>query len=237
LENRLAAWYAGDDERLARLSTPGFNEHRWLASQLYNMPESEITKEMWQYKRGKITNHGADGALGPRKLSMSFDIPEKESRALLLKWREINHKSAEWQERVGNDAVKHGVLTNNFGRKRWLWSQSAYTEGIRFLPQSTGADICFRAMIALCYEQIKWPVELALKATDVLMPLPWPARLVLMVHDSILIETPVALRDEVITCLKTAMTQPWKELAGFSIPVEIKYGDAGASWGELNHRG
>jgi uracil-DNA glycosylase family 4 len=235
LENRLAAWYAGDDERLARLSQPGFNEHRWLTSQIYNIPESEITKEMWQYKRGKNTNHGADGAMGPRKLAMTYDVPEKEARELLFKWREINHKSAEWQERVGNEAQRNGILTNAFGRKRWFWSQSSYTEGIRFNPQSTGADICFRAMISLYYERIGWPVELALQSVSVLSPLPHPARLVLQIHDSLLVECPYNLREEVVECMRRAMTQPWLELAGFSIPVDIKSGNPGDSWAELEH--
>lgn len=235
LENRLAAWYAGDTDRLARLSQPGFNEHRWLASKIYGIPESEITKEMWQYQRGKNTNHGCDGAMGPRKLAMTYDIPEKEARELIFKWREINQKSAAWQERVGNEAVKNGILTNAFGRKRWFWSQSSYTEGIRFNPQSTGADICFRAMISLCYEQIGWPIELAAQVVSILCPLPKPARLILQVHDSLLVECPYNLREEVIKCMETAMTQPWPELAGFSIPVDIKTGNPGDSWGELEH--
>lgn len=235
LENRLAAWYANDSERLTRLSDPNFNEHRWLASKIYNIPESELTKEMWQYKNGKITNHGADGAMGPRKLALTHALPEKVARELILKWREINWKSAQWQETIGNQAVEKGVLTNAFSRKRWFWSKSGYTEGIRFLPQSTGADICFRTMIGLCYKSINWPEDLAREVCPILAPLPYPARLVLQVHDSLLLECPLAMREEVCDCIDKVAPQPWHELAGFSIPIDKKVGDVNESWGELHH--
>lgn len=233
LENRLAAWYANDDDRLARLANPEFNEHKWLCSKIYGIPESEVDKSSWQYKRAKNTNHGADGAMGWKKLSDTYDIPAKESKELLVLWRTINHKSADWQERTGNEAAREGVLTNIFSRKRWFWSHSAYTEGIRFFPQSTGADICFRAMIAMMYERIQWPEELARKVAPILCPLPHPARLVLQVHDSLLVECPLALVDEVAFCMKTCMEQPWPELAGYSIPAAFKVGAPGDSWAEL----
>lgn len=232
LENRLAAWFANDTERLKRLDTPGFNEHRWLASQMFHIPEEEIDKESREYKLGKNTNHGADGAMGPRTLAMTYDIPEVEARELLFKWKSINAPSAQWQERTGNTAARDGILVNPFGRKRWFWTNSSYTEGIRFLPQGTGADICFRSMIALMYRQIHWPEELVLKVSGVLAPLPEPATQVLQVHDSILVETPQNLVEQVVHAMNLAMTQPWKEMGGFSIGVAFKVGKPGASWGE-----
>jgi len=33
--------------------------------------------------------------------------------------------------------------------------------------------------------------------------------------------------------MRTVMEQPWKELAGYAIPVDIKAGEPGMSWGEL----
>jgi len=233
LENRLASWYADDADRLKRLAIPGFNEHRWLASQIFNLPEEEINKKSDEYGRAKHTNHGADAGMGPRKMSVQYNIPEKDCKDLLTMWKKLNWASAQWQERTGNQAMKDGVLTTAFGRKRWFWSQTAYTEGIRFMLQSSGADICYRSMIALMYERIGWPVELALKVVPKVFPLPYPARLILQVHDSLLVECPYALVEEVKACLTAAMEQLWPELAGYMIPVAVKVGNPGESWGEL----
>jgi DNA polymerase-1 len=233
IENRLAAWYANDTDRLRRLSVPGFSEHKWLCNQIFGIPENEVDKKSDEYCRAKHTNHGADAGMGPRKMSIQYNIPEKDCKDLLLMWKKLNEKSVQWQERVGNTAVQKGILTNAFGRKRWFWSQTAYTEGIRFILQGTGADICFRTMIGLYYERIQWPIELALKVCPILAPIPYPARLVLQVHDSLLFECPYNLREAVMTCMRTVMEQPWKELAGYAIPVDIKAGEPGMSWGEL----
>jgi DNA polymerase I-like protein with 3'-5' exonuclease and polymerase domains len=230
LENRLAAWYANDVDRLGRLSTAGFNEHLWLAQQIYG---PQVTKADKEYKLGKITNHGADGAMGSNMLAQTHGLEPKVARHLIEQWRIINKVSAAWQDRVGNEATSKGVLTNAFGRKRWFFSHSAYTEGIRFLPQSTGADICFRSMVALCYKNIGWSEEATLKVSSVLAPLPLGARLVLQVHDSLLVECPFSVREEVVDCMSKAMTQSWPQLGGFSIPVEFKVGEPGMAWGEL----
>lgn len=88
-------------------------------------------------------------------------------------------------------------------------------------------------MIGLMYERINWPVELALKVTSVLAPLPQPARLLLQVHDSLLVECPAHQVDEVTKCLKTVMEQPWPQMGGFYVPAEIKAGKPGCSWGEI----
>ena len=233
LENRLAAYYANDTDRLARLAVPGFNEHRWIASQIYGIPEEEIDKASWQYDRGKHTNHGCDAGMGPRKMSIQYDVPEAECRDLIYKWRTINHKSYEWQQLVGNTAQTSGILATAFGRKRWFWSTSSYTDGIRFMTQSSGADICFKSMISLMYEKIHWPEQFALKATEVLAPLPFNARLIAQVHDSLLVECPLDKVHEVVKQMYKAMSQPWKELGGFSIPVAFKVGKPNDSWAEI----
>ena len=231
LENKLAAWYAKDTDRLNRMADPAFDEHRWFASKCFNVPEGEVGSEL--RKKGKIANHGCDGAMGARTLAKTHDIEEKEAKELILAWRTINSRSAKWQDEVGNEATRKGVLTNAFGRKRWFWSDSSYTEGIRFLPQSSGADVCFRSMIAMLWNRIGLTEEQAYRVAATLSILPEPAQLVLQVHDSLLIECPVELVPEVKQVMKTVMEQPWIQLAGFSIPADIKTGAAGESWGEL----
>lgn len=233
LENRLAAYFANDEGRLHRLSIQGFNEHRWLASQIYKIPESEIDKKSMEYDRAKHTNHGADAGMGPRKMSIQYNVPEKDCKSLLLMWKELNAPSARWQEKTGNEAIAKGILTTAFGRKRWFWNHSAYTEGIRFMLQSSGADICFRSMVGLMYDRIGWPEESARKVSPILIPLPKPARLVCQIHDSLLVECPYAIVEEVKAALTAVMSQPWPELAGYNIPIALKVGAPSASWADL----
>jgi len=233
LENTLAAYFANDEDRLRRMNEPGFNEHKWLANKIYGLPINEIDKSSWQYDRAKHTNHGADAGMGPRKMSVQYNIPEADCKVLLNEWKKVNWPSAQWQERCGNQAIREGVLRNPFGRKRWFFTQKAYTEGIRMMLQGSGADICIRSMIALMYERIGWSEENVLKVSSVLAPLPKPATLNVQVHDSLLVASPVSLVEECKAQMEKAMTQPWKELGDFKFKIAFKVGAPGASWGEI----
>src|ERR1035437_5278417 len=236
-ENRLTAWYANDHERLERLSTPGFSEHKLNAEIFFNVPYAEVVKDNSPdppYGRAKKLTHGINYGEGPRKIAMTLDLLEKDVREWLLKWRLKNRPTVDWMEKVTKEAEHTGILTSVFGRKRWFWTQRLYGESLSFLPQSSLADICFRAMIGLMYERINWPVDLALKVSSVLAPLPYPARLLLQVHDSLVVEAPKALVGEVVKCLKAVMEQTWPHMGGFHLPAEVKVGEPGASCGEMH---
>ncbi len=234
-ENRLTAWYANDQERLQRLGIPGFSEHKLNAEIFFGVPYNEVVKDNSPdapYGRAKKLTHGINYGEGPRKIAMNLDLPEKDVRDWLFKWRIANRPTVDWMEKVSKEAEHSGVLTNVFSRKRWFWTNRLYGESLSFLPQSTLADICFRAMIGLMYERIGWPIESALKVSSVLAPLPWPARLLLQVHDSLVLEAPKALVPEVVKCVKAVMEQSWPQLGGFSVPAEFNVAPAGMSWGE-----
>ncbi len=234
-ENRLTAWYANDQERLQRLSTAGFSEHKLNAQIFFNVPYEEVVKDNSPdapYGRAKKLTHGINYGEGPRKIAMNLDLPEKDVRDWLFKWRAANRPTVDWMEKVSKEAEHSGVLTNVFSRKRWFWTNRLYGESLSFLPQSTLADIMHRAAIGMMYERINWPVELALKASPVLSPLPYPAKLLLNVHDSFVLEAPKELVPEVIRCVRAVMSQPWPHLGGFSVPAEFSVAAPGDSWGE-----
>ena len=233
LENRLTAWYANDRERLAKLSIPGYNEHKESTSVIFGIPVAEINKEMPEYRLGKAANHAANYGLGARKFAMTYDITEKEARDILIAWKLSHPLTVQWQEMTAREAEQNGYLTTVFGRKRWFWTTSLYTESLSFKPQSTGADVSYRAMVSLMYDRIGLAPELALKVSEILCPLPKPARLIAQVHDSLLVECPQNKVHEVVKAMNTAMSQPWKELGGYAIPAEFKVGQPNDSWAEI----
>lgn len=232
IENRLTALFANDTERLARLAQPGFNEHKWMTSQYFGIPIEDVEKDNDKdapYGKAKRISHGCNYGMGVQKICNLFDLEFKEVKELHARWKEINAPTVSWQAATAAEAKKTGVLTTVFGRKRWFWTSSLYTESLSFLPQSAGADVIFRAMIGLMYERIGWPEEEVRKVVEIYEPLPEPARLLLQVHDSLIIEAPNSMIEEVVRIVKRVMQQPWRELGGYSIPVEVKTGE---SWGE-----
>jgi DNA polymerase-1 len=234
IENKLAAHFAGDTERLTRfLKDKNFSEHKYAASLFFDIPMSEVEKDNASdspYGKAKHIVHGADGGVGAQKISRMYDLDFKEVKQLLAQWKSEIAPTIRWQEVCANEAKYKGFLTNPFSRKRWFWTTAVYTESLRFLPQSSGADILYRALIAMMYERIGWPVEKVSQIVRVWEPLPQPARLLLTVHDSATFEAPRSQVDDVVGVIRRVMEQPWPELGGMNIPIGVA---VGPSWGEV----
>jgi DNA polymerase I-like protein with 3'-5' exonuclease and polymerase domains len=159
-----------------------------------------------------------------------YGLIEKECKELLFKLKGLIPKTSRWQQETTQLAKSQGWLVNPFSRRRFFYTEQLYTESLAFLPQSTAADIIFRAMIGLMQKRIGWAEELALQVAPASRALPEPAELLLQVHDSLVVEYPREMREEVVGVLRYNMEQPWRELGGFKIPVEVKVGD---SWGAV----
>jgi DNA polymerase I-like protein with 3'-5' exonuclease and polymerase domains len=233
LENRLTAWFANDHERAKRLEDPDFSEHKYAASLFVGVPYDEVVKDNDKdapYGKAKRIVHGTNYGMGPQKIVNLYDMDLKETKRLQSVWKDAIRESVRWQARCAEEAKQNGFLCNPFQRRRWFWTSSYFTESLSFLPQSTGADIVFRAMIGLMYRQIGWPEEYVRKVVRVYEPLPEGVSLLLQVHDSLIFEYRSELRDEVARIVTKVLTQPWSELGGLSIPIGIQ---VGPSWGDV----
>lgn len=232
IENRLQSYFAGDKERTKRLEVPGFSEHKYLASKISGIPYAQIEKSSDPdsvYSKAKHVVHGVDRGLGPKKASKMYGIELKECYELFDAWKAEIKPTIGWQQKLAEEASRNGVLTNPFGRKQWYWTSDTYTKPLSFPPQATGADVLYRVMIALLYQRIGWPEELVKKVVGVYHPLPKPSNILICVHDSLVGESPRNQVKEVMEIVKKVATQPWPELRGMTLPIEMKYGP---SWGE-----
>jgi uracil-DNA glycosylase family 4 len=232
IEPRLTAYFANDQDRLARFMVPGYNEHKWTASQFFDIPIEDVVKSNENdspYLTAKRINNGLNYGMGIQKLCNTHSLDYQLVKDCVFKWKQINHQTAAWQLDTSKVAEQQGFLTTPFGRKRWFWTSTLYTESLSFLPQSSGADILFKAMIGLCYDRIDWPLDKALKVCPSAESLPRPARLLLSVHDSLVFECPNDKIDEAVAVIRRVMEAPIAELGGLRIPVEVK---VGPSWAE-----
>lgn len=210
------------------------SEHKHNASILFGIPYDLVEKDSAgdsPYTKAKKVTHGLNYGEGPMKIAKTNDLPFAEVKALVEKWKAANPKTIQWQGETAARAKADGFLVTPFGRKRWFWGSNVHTESLSFLPQSSGADILIRCMIALMWKRIGWPEEKVQRLVGVYHALPLPARLLVTVHDSFVIETPLSLLDEVKAVLDEVLTQPWQEFGGYRFPIET---GSGPSWGECH---
>ncbi len=240
-ENFLTEHLARDDDRMARLRQPGYSEHLELAKRLFNLPAT-VTKaeaQNWQgqdlYDIGKHINHGSNYGMSHIKLkeycdAQGYFFSEKECKEFIEIGKRLNPRTAAWQRETQNLAKRDGFLRNPFGRRRWF-GHRVNTECLAFLPASTLADICLRAMVSHYPE--RFATELAALGVGVQGAFAPGWRLSIQVHDSLVLQGPAQHRDEQLARTAAIMTQPWRELDGFALNVEAKAGEAGASWADL----
>lgn len=233
IENRLTAWFAGDQKRLDRfLADPTFSEHKYAASVFLDCKYEDVIKDNSKdavYGKAKrivhLTNYGGTA----KKISLLFDMDFAETKEMQAKWKKEIYKTVEWQNETASRAKREGFLATPFGRRRYFYTSSYFNEALSFLPQSTAADIIFRAMIVLMHKRIKWPEERVYEIASHVEELPASTELLVSVHDSLVFEAPTNELPWVIGVIKRVMEQGWKELGGFNIPIGIA---AGPSWAE-----
>ena len=232
IENRLTAYIAKDKARASWLADLSYSEHKGLCSEFFNIPYNEVEKSHDKdspYAMSKIIVHGSDRCMGAKKISDQFDLDLNTVRRLQVAWKSKIQATVDWQRRTMDAALRTGNIRNPFGRMLWLWTSGSGPEAVSFFPQSTAADIIFRAMISLMYKKINWPEDWARKVVTILSPLPDEAELIIQVHDELVIDTQQEFVEKVKESLLAAMQQPWKELENLVLPIAIA---EGVSWGD-----
>jgi DNA polymerase-1 len=232
IENRIQSFLAGDTERSARLEQPGFSEHKYLASIIDGVPMDQIEKSIdpdSTYSKAKHVVHGVDRGLGYLKASRMYDMPLKETRELFETWKKEIWPTIQWQNKIAEKAKNDGFLVNPFGRRAPFYTSNYYTTALSFLPQSSGADVIYRAMIGMMYQRIGLPEDAVKKVVRVYESIPEECNLLLQVHDELVFECAPHVVDTLIATCQRVMGQAWEELGEMVIPIGIHVGD---SWAE-----
>ena len=196
IELRVVAALAGDPVLLGAFSR-GEDIHRRTASEVMGVDMEAVTTE--QRSAAKAVNFGLLYGQGAYALSASLGISFKEAKAFIERYFERMPKVAEWIEATKARAVEEGLVRTLWGRVRRIpdlqspnqgLKAQALREAVNTVVQGTAADLMRRAMVRL---------HRSLEAGGL------ESRLLLQVHDELLVEAPPAEADAVSALLKDAM--------------------------------
>ena len=220
IELRLLA-HISDDYNMTEAFRNGDDIHRKTASAVFGVPEETVNDEM--RKRAKAVNFGI--VYGISGFSLAKDIGTTTAEASkYIKSYLYNYPSIDaYLENVVAEAKEKGFTTTLFGRRRYIpelnsanGMQRAFGKRIAMNApiQGTAADIMKLAMIKV-YERLKKEVP--------------EARLVMQVHDELIVEAPTAKVDAVKTILREEMESCIK----LNVPLTVDV-TAGQNWLEQN---
>ena len=185
------------DEHMMNAFKNGEDIHKEVASKVFDVPFDEVTKE--QRSKAKAVNFGIVYGITSFGLSQQLDTTRKESQEYIDNYLKKYSGVKEYMDEQVKNAQNNGFVTTLFGRKRYIPELKSKNYMVREFGkrvamnspiQGTAADIMKIAMIR-CFDELKK------SGID--------ARIVLQVHDELLIEAAEKDKLRAIEILKDSM--------------------------------
>ncbi|MBQ8847175.1 MAG: DNA polymerase I [Lachnospiraceae bacterium] len=218
IELRILAHLSGD-EQLIRAYREAEDIHRLTASQVFHTPYDEVTPQ--QRSNAKAVNFGIVYGISSFGLGQDLNISRKEAEEYINRYFETYPKIKQYLDSLVDEAKVKGYVTTLFGRRRPVpeiassnFMQRSFGERIAMNSpvQGTAADIMKIAMIR---------VDARLKKDGS------AAKIVLQVHDELLIETP----ENEVEYVKKILQEEMEAAADISVPLEVSV-STGSDWYE-----
>jgi DNA polymerase-1 len=220
IELRILAHYA-DDPALLESFRKREDVHAATAAETFGVPREAVTSDMRRI--AKVLNFGIAYGLSAFGLSQRLDMPAQEAQAIIDRYFGRYAAVKRWLEGTVAQARRDGEVRTLFGRKRALpelmsrnpaLRQGSERMAVNTPIQGTAADLIKIAMVR---------VDRALAAGG------GRARLLLQVHDELVVEAPEAEVPAVEKLLETEMAAA----GALAVPLEVEVGH-GRSWAEAH---
>ena len=220
IELRLLAHIANDETMIAAFRS-GEDIHAVTASQVFGVPLDEVTP--LQRSHAKAVNFGIVYGISAFSLAQDIGVFQSEAKAYMDSYFAKYHGVRAYMTRVVEQAKADGYVTTLFGRRRDLpelkssnFNLRSFGERVALnMPiQGTAADIIKAAMVR---------VDARMRAEHL------QARLLLQVHDELIVECPA----EEAETVKAILTEEMEHVVDYRVPLLVD-AKIGASWAEAH---
>lgn len=216
IELRLLAHISGD-EGLIEAFRENQDIHRSTASKVFGVPFDEVTE--LQRRNAKAVNFGIVYGISAFGLSHDLNIPQKEAQGFIDSYFQTYPKIKEFLDQTVAQAKECGFTRTLFGRIRPIPELSSSN----FMQRQFGERVAMNAPIQGTAADI---IKIAMiRVHDRLIREGYKSRLILQVHDELLIETAEEEKEAVIVLLEEEMR------GAADLKVELAVGtECGYTW-------
>ncbi len=220
IELRLLAHIANDETMIAAFRS-GEDIHAVTASQVFGVPLAEVTP--LQRSHAKAVNFGIVYGISAFSLAQDIGVFQNEAKAYMDSYFAKYHGVRAYMTRVVEQAKADGYVTTLFGRRRDLPELKSSNFNVRSfgervalnMPiQGTAADIIKAAMVR---------VDARMRTEHL------QARLLLQVHDELIVECPA----EEAETVKAILVDEMEHVVDYRVPLLVD-AKTGASWAEAH---
>lgn len=216
IELRLLAHISGD-EGLIEAFRENQDIHRSTASKVFGVPFDDVTE--LQRRNAKAVNFGIVYGISAFGLSQDLNIPQKEAQGFIDSYFQTYPKIKEFLDQTVAQAKECGFTRTLFGRIRPIPELSSSN----FMQRQFGERVAMNAPIQGTAADI---IKIAMiRVHDRLIRESYKSRLILQVHDELLIETAEEEKEAVIVLLEEEMR------GAADLKVELAVGtECGYTW-------
>ena len=206
IELRILAHISGD-EAMQEIFRTGGDIHRSTAARIYGMPPEMITPRL--RSSAKAVNFGIVYGIGAYSLSRDIGVTVKEAEAFINSYLDSFPGVRKYMDDTIAFGKEHGYVATLFGRRRALPELTSSNFNVRALGermamntpiQGTAADVIKLAMVRV------WQRLRDERLT---------ARLILQVHDELIVEAPLEEADKAAQILGEEM----EHAVDFAVPL------------------
>lgn len=217
IELRILA-HLSKDEVLLKAFRENLDIHTLLASQIFGVTERNVSDDM--RRKAKAVNYSIIYGKGAFGLSRDLRIPQNEAKKFLEKFFKTFPSVQTYLEKTRNEAIEKEEVKTILGRRRFFAGikkagkqiqESLLRQAVNAVIQGSAADLIKKAMIDV---DQKLPEE--------------EAKIVLQIHDELIIEAKEEITEEVKTILKTCM----ESAISLDVPITVSI-SSGKRWDEL----
>ncbi|XP_020550378.1 helicase and polymerase-containing protein TEBICHI [Sesamum indicum] len=237
IELRLMAHFSKDYPLIKLLSSPQGDVFTMIAAKWSEKHESSVTSQ--ERDQTKRLVYGILYGMGPSTLAEQLDCSPDEAAERIRNFKTLFPGVAAWLQEVVTSCYKKGYVETLKGRKRFLEKikfgnskekSKAQRQAVNSICQGSAADIIKIAMICL-HDVIGEDIEASRPSfidAEIVQILKGRCRILLQVHDELVLEADPSVVKEAGLLLQTCMENAVSLLV--PLPVKLK---VGRTWGSL----
>ncbi len=216
IELRVLAHIA-DDSAMKQAFLDNEDIHTQTAATVFKTPVDEVTPLM--RSRAKAVNFGIVYGIGAFSLAKDISTSRAEAQQYIDEYLAHYGNVALYMNQVIESAKECGYITTVLGRRRYIPELSASSHQLRMFGERVAMNAPIQGSAADIIKIAMVNVDRRLAESGL------SARLVLQVHDELIVESPESEKDAAAAILKEEMEKAYK----LSVPLIVDM-NSGKSW-------
>lgn len=216
IELRILAHISGD-ETMQSAFRSGEDIHTVTASQVFDTSLSEVTA--LQRSRAKAVNFGIVYGISAFSLSQDIGVTKAEAGEYIDNYLKKYHGVRDYMEQIVKSAKKDGYVATMFGRRRYLPELSSSNYNVRSFGERVALNMPIQGAAADIMKIAMINVSAALEEAEL------ESKIVLQVHDELIVEAPESEVERVKEILKREM----ENAVQLDIPLTVD-AHSGGNW-------